>query len=111
MCKRKFFRRYALGAPVVGTTNVIFSMRSTLCRLLAQDLFILTVPVATDSTLPPQVQLCDGTVLNIVYSSSADPADASALIGQRVYLGTIICVAGVPTLNILNATAPAAAGA
>lgn len=111
MCKRKFFRRYALSAPVVETTNVLFSMRSTLCRLLTQDLFILTVPVSTASTLPPQVLLCDGTVLNIVYSSSADPADASALIRQRVYLGTIICVDGIPTLNILNATAPAAAGA
>ncbi|MBQ7404249.1 MAG: hypothetical protein IJW05_15075 [Lentisphaeria bacterium] len=111
MCKRNFFRRYALGAPVVGTTNVIFSMRSTKRRLLAQDLFFLTVPVATDSTLPPKVQLCDGTVLDIVYSSSADPADASVLIGQRVYLCTIICVAGDLTLNILNATAPAAAGA
>lgn len=111
MCKRKFFCRYALGAPVAGTTNVVFSMRSTLCRLLEQDIFLLTVPVATTSTLPPQVILCDGTVLNIVYSGSASPADASALIGQRVYMGTILCVSGVPTLNILNATNPAAAGA
>ena len=107
-CKRNFFCRYALGAPVVGTTNVIYSLRSTLPRLLTQDIFILTVPVTTDSTLPPQVQLCDGTVLNVVFSSTADPAPAAALVGQRAYLGTVICLAGVPTLNILNAVIPAA---
>ena len=108
-CKRNFFCRYALGAPVVGETNVIYTLRSTLCKLLAQDLFLVTVPASTTSTLPPQVQLCDGTVLNVVFSSTADPADSSALIGQRVYLATVLCVAGVPTINILNATAAAAA--
>lgn len=107
-CRRNYFCRYALGAPVVGETNVIYTLRTTLCKLLAQDLFIVTVPVTTTSDLPPQVQLCDGTVLNVVYSSSADPAAASALVGQRAYLATVICLAGVPTVNILNAVAPAA---
>lgn len=108
-CKRNFFCRYALGAPVVGDTNVIYSLRTTLCKLMAQDVFILTVPVTTTSTLPPQVQLCDGTVLNVVYSSTADPASATALIGQRAYFATVLCIAGVPTVNILNAVTPAAA--
>lgn len=108
-CKRNFFCRYALGAPVVGTTNVIYSLRTTLPRLLTQDIFILTVPVTTDSTLPPQVQLCDGTVLNVVFSASADTASSAALVGQRAYLGTVICLSGVPTLNLLNAVNPASA--
>lgn len=110
-CKRNFFCRYALGVPVVGETNVIYTLRSTLCKLLAQDLFMVTVPVTTTSTLPPQIQLCDGTVLNVVFSSTADAADSSALIGQRVYLATVLCVAGIPTINIINAAAPAAATA
>ena len=108
MCKRNFFCRYALGAPVVGDTNVIYSLRSTLAKLICQDLFLITVPVTTASTLPPQIQLCDGTVLNVVYSGTAGAADASALIGQRIYLATVLCIAGVPTVNILNAANPAA---
>ena len=88
-CRRNFFCRYALGAPVVGSTNVIYSMRTTLCRLMNQDLFIVTIPASTTSTLPPQVQLCNGTVLPIVFSS----------------------VDGAPTLNILNAVNAAAASA
>ena len=108
MCKKNFFCRYALGAPIVGTTNVVYSLRSTLSKLVCQELFLITIPVTTTSTLPPQIQLCDGTVLNVVYSGSTAPADASALIGQRVYLATVLCVAGVPTVNILNAVNPAA---
>jgi hypothetical protein len=42
-----------------------------------------------------------------VYSGTAAAADASALIGQRVYLATVLCIAGVPTVNILNAVNPA----
>lgn len=106
-CKRNFFCRYALGAPVVGTTNVIYSLRSTLCRLRQQDIFMLTVPATTTSTLPPAVQLCNGTVLPIVFSGSSAAAEASGLVGERVYLATIICVGGVATLNILNAENPA----
>lgn len=108
-CKRNFFCRYALGAPIVGEDAVIYNLRTCLERLLQQDLFILTVPVTTTSALPARVQLCDGNVLNVVFSSTSDPAAASSLIGQRAYLGTILCVGGVPTLNILNAPAPTAA--
>lgn len=108
-CKRNFFCRYALGAPVVGETNVIYALRSNLCRLRAQDLFLVTVPATTTSTLPPAVQLCNGTVLPVVFSSTGAAAQASGLIGERSYLATLICVAGVLTLNILNASNPAAA--
>lgn len=108
-CRRNFFCRYALGAPVVGSANVIYSLRTTLCRLMNQDLFILIVPASTTSTLPPQVQLCDGTILPISYSSTSSTAQASGLLGQYAYLATIVCVSGVPTLNILNALNPAAA--
>ncbi len=110
-CRRNFFCRYALGAPVVGSANVIYSMRTTLCRLMNQDLFIVTIPASTTSTLPPQVQLCNGTVLPIVFSSTEAAAQASGLLGQRAYLATIICVDGAPTLNILNAMNAATASA
>ena len=106
-CRNGYFCRYALGAPVVGTTNVIYSLRSTLCRLRQQDVFMLTVPATTTSTLPPAVQLCNGTVLPIVFSGTSAAAEASGLVGERVYLATIICVGGVATLNILNAANPA----
>lgn len=106
-CKRSFFCRYALEAPLVGTTNVIYSLRSTLCRLRQQDIFILTVQATTTSTLPPAVKLCNGTVIPIVFSGTSAAAEASGLVGERVYLATIICVGGVATLNILNAANPA----
>lgn len=110
-CKKGFFCEYALGAPVVGEANVIYALRSTLCRLRSQDVFLVRVPATTTSTLPPAVQLCNGTVLPVVFSSTGSAAEASGLIGERAYLATIICVGGVPTLNILNASNPAAAGA
>lgn len=108
-CKNGFFCRYALGAPVVGEANVIYSLRTTLCRLRSQDLFLITAPATTTSTLPPAIQLCNGTVIPVVFSSTGAAAEASGLIGERAYLATIICVGGVPTLNILNAMNAAAA--
>lgn len=108
-CKNGFFCKYALGAPVVGQTNVIYSLNSTLCRLLAQDLFIVTIPTSTTSTLPPAIQLCNGTVLNVTYSLTSAAAQASGLVGGASYLARIVCVNGVPTMNILNATNPDAA--
>lgn len=107
-CPRNYFCNYALGAPVVGTESVVYSLRTCLEHLERQDLFLLTVPVTSTSALPAQVQLCNGRVLNVVFSSTAEAASASSLLGERVYLATLICISGVPTLNILNAPAPAA---
>jgi hypothetical protein len=71
-------------------------------------LFLVYVPVATASTLPPFVMLCCGNRLPIVFSSTADPADASELVGDRAYLATIIRTATGCALNILNVGTPAA---
>lgn len=103
--------RYALGAPIVGTDSVVYTIRTTLCKLRKQDLFLIFVPASTASTLPPVLQLCDGSLLPVVYSGTADPAEASGLIGNRAHLATIICNEGVPTLNIFDAQNAAAAGA
>lgn len=100
--------RYSLGVPGVGTAEVVYTLRTTLCRLKKAGLFLVYVPVATASTLPPFVMLCCGTRLPIVFSSTADPVEASALVGDRAYLATIIHTATGCALNILNAEAPAA---
>ena len=111
-CKkpRCCLRKYALGAPVVGTEQVVYSLNRCLCELKESDLFIVTIPASTTSTLPPVVQLCGGALLPIVFSGTADPAEASGLIGDRAHLATIICVDGVPTMNVFDAQ-NAAAGA
>ena len=41
--------RYALGAPIVGTTQVVYTIRTTLCKLRKQDLFLIFVPASTAS--------------------------------------------------------------
>lgn len=101
--------RYALGAPIVGTTQVVYSIRTTLCKLRKQDLFMIFVPASTTSTLPPVLQLCDGSLLPVVFSGTADPAQAGGLIGGRAHLATIICNDGVATLNVFDAQNPAGA--
>lgn len=101
--------RYALGAPIVGTEQVVYTIRTTLCKLKKQGLFLIFVPASTDSTLPPVLQLCDGSLLPVVFSGTADPAQAAGLIGNRAHLATIICNEGVPTLNVFDAQNPAAA--
>lgn len=99
--------RYSLGIPGVGTAEVVYSLRTTLCRLKKAGLFLLYVPVSTASTLPPFALLCCGERLPIVFTSTADPAEASALIGDRAYLATIIRTSTGYALNILNADNPA----
>lgn len=111
-CKPKcHLRKYALGAPIVGTEQVVYSLDKSLCELKESDLFILVVPATTDSTLPPVIQLCNGSLLPVVFSGTADAAEASGLIGNRAHLATIICIAGVATLNVFDAQNAAAAAA
>lgn len=100
---------YALGAPIVGTEQVVYSIRTTLCKLRKQDLFLVFVPASTTSTLPPVLQLCDGALLPVVFSGTSDPAQAVGLIGGRAHLATIICNDGVATLNVFDAQNPAGA--
>lgn len=100
--------RYALGAPIVGTTQVIYSIRTTLCKLRKQGLFLVFVPASTTSTLPPVVQLCDGSLLPIVFSGTTATAQAVGLIGGRAHLATIICNDGASALNVFDAQNPAA---
>jgi hypothetical protein len=54
------------------------------------------------------VQLCNGQILPIVFSGTAEAAQASGLIGNRLHLATITCIEGVPTLNVFDAQNPAA---
>lgn len=103
--------RYALGAPIVGTEQVVYVLHESLCRLKKRGLFLVFVPASTDSTLPPVVQLCDGSLLPIVYSGTAATAEASGLIGNRAHLATIVCIDGASALNIFDAQNAAAAGA
>ena len=49
--------KYALGAPIVGTASVVYTIKTTLCKLKKQDLFLIFVPASTTSTLPPVLQL------------------------------------------------------
>lgn len=101
--------RYALGAPIVGTEQVVYTLRTTLCKLRKQDLFMLFVPASTASALPPVIQLCNGELLPVVFSGTADPAQAAGLIGNRAHLATIICNEGVTTINVFDAQNPAGA--
>lgn len=103
--------KYALGAPIVGTASVVYTIKTTLCKLKKQDLFLIFVPASTTSTLPPVLQLCDGSLLPVVYSGTDAAAEASGLLGNRAHLATIICNNGVPTLNVFDAQNPAAATA
>ena len=103
--------KYALGAPIVGTASVVYTIKTTLCKLKTQDLFLIFVPASTTSTLPPVLQLCDGSLLPVVYSGTDAAAEASGLLGNRAHLATIICNNGVPTLNVFDAQNPAAATA
>ena len=111
--RNRFVRpcRYSLGVPGVGTAEVVYTLRTTLCRLKKAGLFLVYIPVATASTLPPFVMLCCGYRLPIVFSNSAATADASLLVGDRAYLATIIRTATGYALNILNVDALAAAAA
>lgn len=103
--------KYALGAPIVGTASVVYTIKTTLCKLKKQDLFLIFVPASTTSTLPPVLQLCDGSLLPVVYSGTDAAAEASGLLGNRAHLATIICNNGVPSLNVFDAQNPAAATA
>lgn len=103
--------KYALGAPIVGTASVVYTIKTTLCKLKRQDLFLIFVPASTTSTLPPVLQLCDGSLLPVVYSGTDAAAEASGLLGNRAHLATIICNSGVPTLNVFDAQNPTAATA
>lgn len=107
ICCFNRIKRYALGAPVVGSTNVVYSIDACLPCLVKSDVFILVSPVSTDSTLPPLIQLKTGQVLPVVYSSTSGEPQAVALTGTAAYLATILTVNGVTTLNILNAMNPA----
>jgi hypothetical protein len=101
--------RYALSAPIVGETQVVYSIKTTRCKLAKQDIFMLFVPASTTSPLPPVVQLCNGELLPVVFSGTADAAQAAGLIGNRAHLATIICNAGVMTVNVFDAQNPAGA--
>ena len=103
--------KYALGAPIVGTTSVVYTIKTTLCKLRRQDLFLIFVPASTTSTLPPVIQLCDGSLLPVVFAGTDAAAQASGLLGNRAHLATIICNNGVPTLNVFDAQNAAAASA
>ena len=103
-------RTYALGAPIVGTEQVVYSLFVSLCELCKRGLFYVSIPASTTSTLPPVVQLKDGRILPIVFSGTSDAAQASGLIGNRLHLATITCIDGEPTLNVFDAQ-NAAAGA
>jgi hypothetical protein len=111
-CRRKFcntrLKTYALGAPIVGTEQVVYALWVSLCELTKRGLFYVSVPASTTSTLPPVVQLCNGQILPIVFSGTAEAAQASGLIGNRLHLATITCIEGVPTLNIFDAQNAAA---
>lgn len=96
-------RTYALGAPIVGTEQVVYTLLVSLCELCKRGLFYVSVPASTASTLPPVVQLRDGRILPIVFSGTSDAAQASGLIGNRLHLATIACVDGEPTLNVFDA--------
>ena len=74
--------KYALGAPIVGTASVVYTIKTTLCKLKRQDLFLIFVPASTTSTLPPVLQLCDGSLLPVVYSGTDAAAEASGLPGN-----------------------------
>lgn len=100
--------RYALGAPIVGTEQVVYTIRTTLCKLKRQGLFLVFVPASTTSTLPPVLQLCDGSLLPIVFSGTTAAAQAAGLIGNRAHLATIICNEGAYALNVFDAQNPAA---
>lgn len=103
ICCFNRIKRYALGAPVVGSTNVVYALDACLPCLVRSDVFMLVSPVSTDSTLPPLIQLKTGQVLPVVFSSTAGEPEASAITGTAAYLATILTVNGVTTLNILNA--------
>jgi hypothetical protein len=82
---------------------VVYALWVSLCELTKRGLFYVSVPASTTSTLPPVVQLCNGQILPIVFSGTAEAAQASGLIGNRLHLATIACVNGEPTLNIFDA--------
>ncbi len=104
--------RYALGAPIVGREQVVYTLRESLCKLWKRGIFLVFVPASTDSTLPPVAQLCDGSLLPIVFSGTSADAQASGLIGNRAHLATIVYINGAAALNIFDAqNAAAGAGA
>ena len=103
-------RTYALGAPVVGEEQVVYSLCVTLCELCKRGLVYVSVPASTTSTLPPVVQLKDGSILPIVFSGTSATAQASGLIGNRLHLAAIACLDGEAALNVFDAQ-NAAAGA
>ena len=78
--------KYALGAPIVGTASVVYTIKTTLCKLKRQDLFLIFVPASTTSTLPPVLQLCDGSLLPVVYSGTDAAAEASGSSATTVCL-------------------------
>lgn len=106
-CRRRFcntkLQTYALGAPIVGTEQVVYSLCVSLCELAKRGLFYVSVPASTTSTLPPVVQLRNGQILPIVFSGTSDAAQASGLIGNRLHLATITCIDGSPALNVFDA--------
>lgn len=104
-------RTYALGAPIVGTEQVVYSLLVSLCELCKRGLFYVSVPASTTSTLSPVVQLKDGRILPIVFSGTSDAAQASGLIGNRLHLAAITCVDGEPALNVFDAQNATTAGA
>ena len=101
-------RTYALGAPIVGTEQVVYTLLVSLCELCKRGLFYVSVPASTDSVLPPVVQLKNGSILPIVFSGTSADAQASGLIGNRLHLATIACVNGAPALNVFDAQNAAA---
>lgn len=104
-------RTYALGAPIVGTEQVVYSLLVSLCELCKRGLIYISVPASTTSTLPPVVQLKDGRILPIVFSGTSDAAQASGLIGNRLHLAAVTCVDGEPALNVFDAQNATTAGA
>ena len=106
-CKPKngvYLCRFALGPGVAGATQVVYRVGATLCDLKRAGLFIVTVPETSTSTLPPVVMTCNGKVIPITYSGTADPAEASGLIGTRPHLASIECIDGDTVMNIYDAT-------
>lgn len=96
--------RYALGPGVTGATQVVYSVKASLCELKRAGLFIVTVPETSTSTLPPVVMTCKGKVIPITFSGTADAAEASGLIGTRPHLASIECIGGETVMNIYDAT-------
>lgn len=96
--------RFALGPGVTGTAQVVYRVNATLCDLKNAGLFIVTVPETSTSTLPPVVMTCNGKIIPITFSGTADPAEASGLIGGRPHLATIECINGDTVMNIYDAT-------